>query len=190
MSSKRVYIAEEWGSHSPGFRARIREAIRDRLARERELSSEELRGLEDLSNPPGLSRGSLCISHCAALGGFAIGEGKGRVGLDVELASRVRREHAARVAAVGEVDPAPSPVHLWTAKEAAYKALCERSEPFYLNDVVIGNWGKARVAGLEQDADTFQGALAGANRTVTGLAFADGLCVIAICEASQGRAQA
>ena len=76
------------------------------------------------------------ISHCQKAGGFV--SAKRPIGFDVEVATRVRPEIIARVASVDECLATPTPALLWSAKEAAYKALPE--QPTTISEITIFNW--------------------------------------------------
>lgn len=100
------------------------------------------RDFSDLSHPPVDPRVSVSISHCLSLGGLVTCDLPQRVGLDLEVSSRLGLNSVARVSSPGEIDQAPSPAHLWCAKEAAFKALLGPRQPAVISLVETTHWTK------------------------------------------------
>lgn len=82
-----------------------------------------LYGFEDLSTLPKLKQGSISLSH-SPLGSAMIHSSSHRsVGIDVEVKNRIHPKLLARVSLESELNSAPQGFDLFTAKEAAWKAL-------------------------------------------------------------------
>jgi 4'-phosphopantetheinyl transferase EntD len=184
VSGCRVYLSHEWGSRSVDHRHRIRAAIRARAEREFGLSDHETRAIENLDALPVVRGGVVSIAHCPEMGGFAWRDGDVSIGLDVEVRERVRPERMKRVAKDDELLDAPSATHLWTAKEAAYKCLCAKTESYYLSDLVISDWRWREKSGPCADIRRFDARLVGTARCASGLSFSMGRCVISVTEAA------
>jgi phosphopantetheinyl transferase (holo-ACP synthase) len=121
-----VRIFPEWGSRSPNHREKIHQDLDQRTR----LSGKAL---------------TSSISHCKSLGGYALSVlGPSRnwqMGFDIEEDARVSREVARRISiSEKEYLAAPSPASLWTAKEAAYKALKGPHQPAVIAELEIENW--------------------------------------------------
>jgi hypothetical protein len=118
-------LREEWGSHSEGYREKIHQELVQRAA---EFSDSS-------------------ISHAHGLGGFAgisTPFKDRKIGFDIELVSRVTPELARRISSnPQEAASAPSPAHLWVAKESAFKALNGPLQPQVLSQVGVVGWQKA-----------------------------------------------
>jgi 4'-phosphopantetheinyl transferase len=83
------------------------------------------------------------ISHTTGIGGYVIVRTSPpwRVGFDLEVIARVTPAVARRVSySKEEFSNAPSSESLWTAKEAAYKALKGPSQPSVVTELHIGSW--------------------------------------------------
>ena len=81
------------------------------------------------------------ISHTQGLGGFAILHPARKIGFDLEPMNRVTAKVATRIAfAPDEASQAPSPGHLWVAKEAAFKALRGPKQPQVLSALKVSGW--------------------------------------------------
>jgi phosphopantetheinyl transferase len=115
-----IAIESAWGANHEGFH----EKIKSMLATQNFTDSS--------------------ISHTQDLGGFACIKTDGKaIGFDIELIARVSDEVAKRVCTdPTELSAAPSPAHLWVAKEAAFKALKGKSQPLVLSQIVLTNWRK------------------------------------------------
>jgi phosphopantetheinyl transferase (holo-ACP synthase) len=137
-----AFTDPSWGSENADHRARIRTAIQQRINTHwnEVVLPMEVQAAGDLSKLPQFNKIFVSISHGQKLGGFAIS--KKPVGFDLELISRVEPVLVERVSLPDEVKFAPSPAHLWSAKEAAYKALVHFRQPKVLSDVLIGGWNE------------------------------------------------
>ena len=86
---------------------------------------------------------SLSVSHCNYLGGFVFVFGKKfSIGFDIENAQRVTKKIISRISSKKEVQQAPHPALLWTAKEASLKCLSRRWDHFMLKDCLVSDWEK------------------------------------------------
>jgi 4'-phosphopantetheinyl transferase len=121
-----VVLRADWGSQNPDYRERLHGELKKRMAKAYPFSDSS-------------------ISHCQSLGGFAFttfdSDHVIQIGFDIEEDERVRPEIARRVCQTDtEFQSAPSPASLWTAKEAAYKALKGPKQPLVVSDLEVTNW--------------------------------------------------
>ena len=141
------YQNPEWSSQSLQYRQKIRNFIFERVCSDTHVL--------DLERPPEIPRARISISHNQKCGGFALlrelpsedftfNEDTG-LGFDVELNERCRMPIVRRVCTEGECDIAPNAAALWTAKEAAYKAIPKHRQPFTISMVEVGNWSELRL---------------------------------------------
>lgn len=95
---------------------------------------------------------ALSIAHSKSLACFVLkdlrpsalkdlGFKKISIGLDIEEAGRASRQVVSRISLPEELEACPNPALLWTAKEAAFKCLTQKS--LLLSDCFISNWKKA-----------------------------------------------
>lgn len=124
-------------------RAEIREDLIRSLSSLTPEDQSRLRRLDVVPHPPGAR---VSISHTPTLGGFAFinvphpnePNLSPALGFDLEDIARVKAKTVARVSKPDELSAAPSPAHLWCAKEAAFKAL--RGRVKLLSQLTITNW--------------------------------------------------
>ncbi|MBX3033806.1 MAG: 4'-phosphopantetheinyl transferase superfamily protein [Bdellovibrionaceae bacterium] len=133
-------LAADFGAQNPAGRGHLREAIARHLRTLLgPLTTEEEAQIRDLSRPLTRVRGrGISISHTRGLGGFL--SAPRACGFDVEMVSRVNEKAVARVSKPAELRSAPSPAHLWTAKEAAYKAFGSFDDVSLLSRIETVNW--------------------------------------------------
>jgi 4'-phosphopantetheinyl transferase len=134
-------VSRDWGSDCDGYREKIRAGI------------------------AALSPTDSSISHTQGLGGFAaiLGAENRKIGFDIEVIARVTPQIAGRVRTTAdELSLAPSPAHLWVAKEAAFKALKGPQQPKLISEIHIVDWQKTksqfetfRVTGLNSRGAVF-----------------------------------
>lgn len=141
----KVFLNEDWGSQADEFRLRLRKAIISKLASPGStVSKQVIDTLLDLSVPPQLnpqlSDLKISISHSKGLGGWIQAETSSFVGFDIELSSRLSLSPVKRVSTQQELASAPSPAHLWTAKEASFKSLCLTHNLQTLSQVETQTW--------------------------------------------------
>lgn len=132
-----IFLNPAWGNNRGLLREALRLALQDETWAAF-VSTEELAAVLDLNHVPHFSQISVSISHTASLGGFAISQRP--VGFDLEAQSRISDRAVRRVSSDAEVAAAPSPAHLWVAKEAAYKALRHGQQPAVISDVEMVGW--------------------------------------------------
>ena len=123
-----IDVREEWSAQTSNHRGLIRQALGARYG-------EDFSALDVRPKP---KSENVSISHCRSLGGFACCANHFSIGFDVEELARVREQVIVRVSTVAERREAPSLGALWTAKEAAFKALSDHLE--LISDVVITGW--------------------------------------------------
>lgn len=109
----RIEISTKWSSSTPGFRENLRKALKQATACETVL---------DNKNVFEWAGGHFSISHSEKAGGYAISADP--IGLDIETADRELSEKAYhRISDEEERELGITPIELWVAKEAAFKAL-------------------------------------------------------------------
>lgn len=91
-------------------------------------------------SPPYSPKFSVSISHSPVGGGFAVVPKPFQVGLDIEDEARLTERIVDRVCLEGEMSDAPDWRHLFTAKEAVFKALWERDQPATISQIRICDW--------------------------------------------------
>jgi hypothetical protein len=141
--SLEIELRESWSSKTPEHRALIRQALHARLSGSSESAGESASlsaSLLDLSLRPLHPRHSISIAHCPEAGGFAVADGSTWVGFDIESVSRIQERAVARVSSAEELSQAPSPAHLWVAKEASFKALPANLQPKVISEIVVSSW--------------------------------------------------
>ena len=140
-----ILTRPEWGSTNLGYRRQIRDALR-------EFTGENH---SDLEKPPISTEYSISISHSHTAGGFAAVRKPLFVGFDIEETARIQASVVARVSSTDEVVTAPSSAALWSAKEAAFKALTSLGHWKVLGDVSICDWARVSIDGIDA-ASTFK----------------------------------
>lgn len=135
-----AFTDESWGSTVPGYRENLRAALQQRITTQwnKDVLPPEIQAVANLAVIPRFRKIFVSISHSVSVGGFAIA--RRPLGFDIEVSERVRRQLAERISAPQEILIAPSPAHLWTAKEATYKALFYYQQPKVIADVLVGDW--------------------------------------------------
>ena len=141
-----IHLSPEWSSQSQGHRLALRRSILKCIPSF--VSEEEILNLDII--PKTLS-GALSISHCQELGGWVFEPEAKRIGFDLELIRRTPKHLVAKVSTQQELEGAPNPTALWTAKEACYKVLPLEAQPLTAKEIQIFAWVKTR------DGFEFQG---------------------------------
>lgn len=132
----RLILDKNWNSTNLKHRSEIRGCLeRDFSAH---FSRQQLARLNDLTWLPEASDGSISISHCRLLGGFAYS--KFAVGFDVEETSRISLPVLRRTASEAELAECPVPEFLWVAKESGYKALSASEAGLVISDLHAWDW--------------------------------------------------
>lgn len=132
----RLILDKNWGSVNQNHRAGIRNCLATDFSNH--FSRAQLAQLNDLTWLPKASDGSISISHCEQLGGFAYS--KFKIGFDVEVISRISARILKRTAGENEIEACPVPEFLWVAKEAGYKALSDADPGLVISDLVCFDW--------------------------------------------------
>lgn len=128
-----IRLQKTWGSQNEDYRLNLRKALAQ------DFPSEDA-SLLSLRSPPSLEAARISISHARGLGGWATSRQARRLGFDVERRDRVRAELARRIAGPNELELAPTPVALWSAKEAAFKSLAGPLQPSAFAWIQIDAW--------------------------------------------------
>jgi hypothetical protein len=136
-NSFRLILNPLWKSAAANHRQLIRECLATQFSSH--FSRLQLAQLNDLTWRPQASDGSISISHCRALGGFAFSVHK--CGFDVEEIKRISSDILKRTCTETELSEAPQTEFLWCAKEAGFKALStETGEPLNVGDLQCYDW--------------------------------------------------
>lgn len=89
---------------------------------------------------------SISISHCRKAGAFVFVLDKSiSIGFDIEEAKRISKKSVSRVASIQEIEQAPFPALLWSAKEAGFKCLSDQVNRLMLRGCMISRWRKNQV---------------------------------------------
>lgn len=130
-------ISEKFGSQQPGHRSLIRSAIVEK----NNFTGSEARKILNLESRPQSEKLNFSISHSPDLSGFV--QAPEVLGFDIEKISRMNKQVISRVSTSVEVAETPTFDYLWTAKEAAFKAISAgQSSVQVLSDVQIRNWNQ------------------------------------------------
>lgn len=127
----------------------LRGLLRTNLADTLSLEPRERERVIDLATRPARAgKFHVSISHLHDQGAWLSADFP--CGIDLESAARVRADVLARVCTPGEVEAAPTPDALWTAKEAAFKA-CVNGGGLsqVLSQIEIHDWSHVTENGLE-----------------------------------------
>jgi len=150
-----ICVSPQWGSDQPDFRTKIRTQIQQKIGASDDAN---MQSLEDLSQIPHHPDFKISISHSPMLGGFALVESSKGLGFDLEVQSRVRLPTIQRMSSPEEISLAPSPAHLWSAKEAAFKSLWPAKQPLTLSEIFVLNWSEDSFeATTRKDNDVIHG---------------------------------
>lgn len=126
----KIETRTEWGSDAPDFRALIRKDL---------FNHYQIESLLDLSTFPKTVNPFISISHTVGLGGWVAGQTP--VGLDIETSDRVISERAlVRLSGPSERILSPSPLALWVAKEASFKALWQSNTVKTVSQIEVKGW--------------------------------------------------
>ena len=120
-----VFVQENWGSQDPTHRESLRE-----------FAQNFAHAFTSRSHTQGAG---VFVAHFSA------------VGVDIEVSDRVTPAVVARIASAEELKAAPSPASLWSAKEAAFKALYAFDQPPVVSKISIGDWKK-----IDSRTETFR----------------------------------
>lgn len=128
ITSLDVELRPNWGSQNFGYREDLHGDLKKKMAHAYPFSDSS-------------------IAHCRSVGGYAFTTYDSNhvisLGFDIEEDSRVSKEVVSRICKdTQEVDLAPSFSSLWTAKEAAFKALKGAKQPQTISSVVLTDWKK------------------------------------------------
>jgi phosphopantetheinyl transferase (holo-ACP synthase) len=120
-----IFTQENWGSQNPTHRESLREFAQN------------------------FSHAFTSRSHTQGAGVFVAHFSP--VGVDIEVSERVTPAAVARISSAQELMAAPSPAGLWSAKEAAFKALHTFVQPPVVSKISIGDWKN-----IDSRTETFQ----------------------------------
>lgn len=127
-----LFTSTDWSSCESNHRLLVRKDIKHQL----KLLDDTVLDLEKI---PELPHGFVSISHSLQVGGYVYSP-VSMVGLDIESTHRVNPDIIRRVSTQEELAIAPTPAHLWCAKEALYKALRGISQPKTISAIQFSSW--------------------------------------------------
>ena len=126
----------------------------------------------DLGSLPGVDGAHISLSHTLGAGAFAIyfkdktdvAESICSLGVDVEVRGRVSERLASRISCnEEEVKKSLHPDFLWTAKEAAFKAMSAADSPCGMNSIFISDYLRLethtpffRCSDVKKEEDVFE----------------------------------
>lgn len=91
------------------------------------------------------------LSHCKDYGVFICSpkliNDKQDIGVDLEVSTRVSTGIINKISSPVEIFEAPSPAHLWTAKEASFKAVTPNSTQI-IGDIHIHSWKQIQLTSI------------------------------------------
>lgn len=97
--------------------------------------------IQDLDQLPQQQGWSLSLSHCPQGSAFvALAKPNFQVGIDVESIERLSQPIIDRIAKPHELNACPKPLHLFSAKESAWKALNQNYQLATLSHLETVNW--------------------------------------------------
>lgn len=147
-SDFKIITFTDWSSSHQGHRLQIRQHIAENYSAF--FKRDQMAKLFDLTQIPQPENVSLSISHCASVGGYVFSHYN--VGFDIEEKKRISPSVLKRVCSSAELNSAPDPAFLWSAKESAYKALSKQmisfETHFVMTDVICSNWVHLNHKGL------------------------------------------
>ncbi len=136
-----IYFAKNYGRENPDHRTLIRSDIIKNFGES--WSSEENKNFLDLKKIPKAANGFVSISHTDSCGAWIFSSQI--LGIDLEIKNKITDKTVARIGNTEEINHTqkifPSLAPLWTAKEAAFKALNPANEIKVLSQINI-NWLK------------------------------------------------
>lgn len=126
----------DWGAAVPNARKSVRNSL---MTADLGWNDDDIAAIGDLSQVPRPYEWSVSISHTHDMGGWLAVPRPAQIGWDVELKTRIKKSLVKRVCSPVEVGEAPSPLYLWSAKEAFYKAL-EDDQPAVVTQLTVTAW--------------------------------------------------
>ncbi len=123
----------EWRSGSLDHRFKLRSALAHYLSNK--FPKENFDSVVDLKKIPEFKHGFISISHCPQLGAFAVSNR--RLGLDIEVESRLKPQMVERICHSTELKLTKNYAALWSAKESLFKA---HRNLKVISDTLIQEW--------------------------------------------------
>ena len=126
-------LKNEWASTAFQYRQLIRNFIFENISRTESVLQ--------LDKKPTINGQGISISHNKNCGGFFTTSETSNIGFDIETTHRLNDKTMCRFSTnESEMLNAPSAAYLWTAKEAAFKALPIHEQPTVIAEIEIGDW--------------------------------------------------
>jgi phosphopantetheinyl transferase (holo-ACP synthase) len=137
MHHLEIHLDPNFASHISNNRNSIRQSIVDRY--QAQTTESERLAILDLNQRPASQKLHFSVSHMKHNGGYAVSSEK--IGFDVEDISRISTEVIHRISTPAEIAICPQIEFLWSAKEAAFKAVGE-TQSLVFTDIKITAWSK------------------------------------------------
>ncbi|MEM7646002.1 MAG: hypothetical protein AAF203_03745, partial [Pseudomonadota bacterium] len=137
--SPSLYFFNDLKSTQANHRKELRQQLQTII--QRREPSINFDGLSDLSKRPVLPGYSMSLSHCPLGSGFCLfPDDQVQVGFDLEQKSRLNPKLIERVSTQIERNQSINPLFLFTAKEAAWKAVNKPLSLLTISDVHTTSW--------------------------------------------------
>jgi 4'-phosphopantetheinyl transferase EntD len=131
-----IYVSREVRAGTPNYR----EVIRAEIGRILSAKGDNFKRLLDLERLPSYPDVGVSIAHCPEASCFALDFSGTPIGIDVEKKSRVSLGLLQRICTQREIGACPEAAHLFTAKEAIWKALNQERRWQVISQFEVGDW--------------------------------------------------
>ncbi len=135
--SLEFFFRDTWSSQHTHHRKEMREFLIQKFHVQNSVDLNQLCNLDEIPSLHFIQK-YLSISHCHDLGAIACANQP--IGIDIEQTNRIQEKIVARMSTASELQNAPNPAHLWTAKEACFKALLSFQQPQVMSQIEITGW--------------------------------------------------
>jgi phosphopantetheinyl transferase (holo-ACP synthase) len=135
-------LYSEGGSNSKNYREFLRQNLFEHISK---ISPHKpLQSILELNQIPNHPLISISISHCQSIGGYCVELKPKAIGFDIEETTRVNPKTVRRICEEEELNSAPNPAALWSAKEASFKAMYnfnpDLQTTLLLSEIEIYDW--------------------------------------------------
>lgn len=142
VATLNLHLSKKFGASEKNHRLDIRQDIVDRYGSF--LTKDEIENTLNLELRPTSKNIFFSISHCSALGGYAVCDQK--IGFDIEEKIKIKKPIVSRVSSLNEMKLAPQYEYLWVAKEALFKV---HQETKLISNINIEDWAKSDIIRFE-----------------------------------------
>ena len=142
--SVKLFIFQDLNSQTPNHRLLLRQNL-VKLLKSLRVAVKDPTPLLNLEQPPNIPGVGISLSHCHR-GSALLLDLKGRsVGVDLEETQRITSKVVARIARPSELNSVPSTQLLFTAKEAAWKALNKKLRIAAISQIETHQWSQVEL---------------------------------------------